>query len=139
MMKFWKSYKIKINYRTTNHNFLNKISIKKIIIFQIFNDLAIFRKWKRLKIIKASKVKEFIIMGISPNFSNFKKELEIFFPIALDSSLLKIDCISDPMLFRNFRIPFDIFNFNYALMDKDSSIAYYRISKGLKKTIGPFL
>ena len=138
-MKFWKSYKIKINYRKSIHNFFNKISVRKIMVFQIFNDLSIFRKWKKLKIVKASENNGFIIMGISPNISNFKKELEIFFPLTLDSSLIKIDCVSEPRVFKNFKIPIDIFNFNFALMDKDSSIAYYRISKGLKKTIGPFL
>ena len=138
-MKFWELYKIKINYKKNTFDFFNKISVKKIIIFQIFNDLSIFRKWKKLKILKASEISGFIILGLEPNISNFRKELEIFFPLILDSSLIKIDNVSNPRLFKNFKIPLNIFNFNFALIDRDSSIAYYRISKGLKKTIGPFL
>jgi hypothetical protein len=138
-MKFWKSFKFKIFYRKNKNYFFNGISVKKLMIFQIFNDLCIFRKWKRLKIIKSRESDGFIVMGIAQEFYGLKKELEVFFPLNLNTSIIRLEYLFNLELFQNFKIPSKIFIFNISLIDGESSIAYYRISKGLKKTIGPFL
>jgi hypothetical protein len=138
-MKFWKSFKLKTFYRTNKNDFFNGISIKKIMIFQIFNDLCVFRRWKRLKIIRGRENDGFIVMGIAQEFYDLKKELEVFFPLNLNTSIIRLECLFNLKVFQNFKIPSKIFIFNVGLIDGDSSIAYYRISKGIKKTIGPFL
>lgn len=139
-MKFWK-IKSKQAYKLQETIVLSKtISFKKILILQIFNDLCISRKWKKLKIIKTVSEHEFLIVGVIPFVENLQNSLEIFLPLDLTVSVLRIKQLFN---FQSLEIIKRFFADNYvinlAIMDLDSTIAYYKISIGVKKTTGPFL
>lgn len=139
-MKFWK-LRYKQIYKSPETIILSKvISPKKIFIFQIFNDLCISRKWKKLKIIRIVSEHEFLIVGVIPLSNNLQNSIEIFLPLDLTESVIRIKYLFN---FQSFKFIDRFFADNYivnlACMDRDSTIAYYKISAGVKKTTGPFV
>jgi hypothetical protein len=74
-----------------------------------------------------------------PNSKHLRDNLEIFLPIVLTSSVLRPKYLLNPSsleIFKDFLK--NTYILNLAFIDRDSSIVYYKISSGIKKTIGPF-
>lgn len=138
-MKFWVSKKKK-NYPISRNIWFEGLKVSEVLIFQIFNDLCTVRNWRKLKIIKTKNKDEHLIIGIGSNLKDSKKCIEVFLPIVYPSSVLDLRCVAEfhfIKLFRNFIR--NTFVINIAFIDRDSSLSYYRISDGIKKTGGPFV
>lgn len=138
-MKIWEIKKKQTESIQTKNIFADKYFIKKILIFQVFNDLSVSRKWKKLKIIKCTSLNDFLIIGMIPNSKHLRDNLEIFLPIVLTNSVLRLKYLFNPNsleIFKDFLK--NTYILNLAFIDRDSSIVYYKFSSGIKKTIGPF-
>jgi len=139
-MKFWNSSITKMNCSFINRIVANGVTYEKILAFQIFNDLCISRKWKRLKILKINNKKEFLIIGILPMPGFSVKKVEIFLPIAITASIIQTRYLFNLSLIKllnNFLKSF--YTLNFGFIEWDSTISYYKVSDGIKKTIWPFL
>jgi len=139
-MKFWNSSITKMNCSFKNRIVANGATFEKILAFQIFNDLCISRKWKRLKILKINNKKEFLIIGIIPMPGFSVEKIEIFLPIAITTSIIQTRYLFNLSLIKllhNFLKSF--YTINFGFIEWDSTISYYKVSDGIKKTIGPFL
>jgi len=139
-MKFWNSSITKMNCSFKNRIVANGVTFEKILAFQIFNDLCISRKWKRLKILKINNKKEFLIIGIIPMPGFSVEKIEIFLPIAITTSIIQTRYLFNLSLIKllhNFLKSF--YTINFGFIEWDSTISYYKVSDGIKKTIGPFL
>jgi hypothetical protein len=139
-MKFW-IYRTKKGNQTQKKNFFFKFdNFDKVLAFKVFNDLCVTRKWKKLKIVTHKSLLGFLVIGIIPNTNGINNSLEIFLPMSFAVSSICIDGLFDLNNFRNILKFFTKnFTFNLALIDYDSSIAYYKISDNIKKSIGPFV
>jgi len=140
-MKFWKFSILKTNCYYKTGILSNGITFEKIIAFQIFNDLCVSRKWRKLKIFKNdNKNMEFLIIGIIPAHSEHMEIVELFIPIPIAGSIVqsKFLCDFSQIKILNFFVN-SLHTINFGFIDWDSTISYYRICEGIKKTTGPFL
>lgn len=139
-MKFWETHNQKIKNLSLKTTFFKQIQIEKFTTFQIFNNLCILRKWKKLKILKIPESQDFLVVGVFPASSNSNSGFEIFLPLYFNNSMIRMNFLLNSRLtivFKKFSKNFYILNL--AFIDRDGSITYYKISKGIKKTTGPFI
>ena len=139
-MKFWETTNLKIKNLSIKTTFFKQISLEKFMTFQIFNNLCILRKWRKLKILKIPESQDFLVVGMFPGSSNSNSGFEIFLPLYFNNSIIRMDFLFDSKLtnvFKKFSKNFYILNLSF--IDRDGSITYYKISKGVKKTTGPFI
>ena len=136
-IKFWIQKK-KINSQKNFLIFGN--FFEKISIFQIFNELCILRRWKRLKLVRIISSSDFILIGVLPNHKGLQNNVEIFLPIPFSTSVICLKYLFD-FTFLNIEKIFPKKNFvlNLAFLDRDSTVAYYKVFHGVKKITGPFI
>ena len=136
-IKFWIQRK-KINSQKNFLIFGN--FFENILIFQIFNELCILRRWKRLKIVRIISSSDFIIMGVAPKHKRLQNNVEIFLPVAFSTSVICLKYLFNFTFLKIEKIfPEKNFMLNLAFLDRDSTVAYYKVFHGVKKITGPFI
>nr|UXY87620.1 tRNA-splicing endonuclease subunit Sen15-like [Cryptomonas curvata] len=105
--------------------------------FQVYIDLCLFRRWKNVRILYQSFLKQYIIIAENPKKK--KKNIEFFFPTYFDVKIIPeisqkfLKLLSTPSLVKFSK------KLNLAFVDQDSTVVYYCIVFNIHKIFGPFL
>jgi hypothetical protein len=111
------------------------INFEKKFAFQVFSDLCLSRKWSSVRIFSVKPNSEYGVFAQNPE----NGEIEIFIPIFSETKI-KLDKLK---VFSKFDYPigekktFRVLNL--AMVDSDSTIAYYHLSLTLHKSSGPLV